>query len=397
MLLLPDPLASNEPAPVDAFRGRIVEVRGLGGGGPDGGEVPPPEAFPTIDPDATLPPDPGEDPGTRPEPDGDLLVLLLDGPRAGETVLAFAAGPATYVSSTSYAVGDEVIVSFRGDPSGTPFVSVIDRWRLPVLGVLLAVFVGAVVLVAGGRGVRALLALAVTTVLVVKVVVPQLVQGAPPLPLVLVVASVVTVTTIGLTEGLGRTSIAAITGTIAALGVTGLLAALVTELGRFSAAAGDDLVFLEVSGQAFDLRGLLLGAFILGALGVLDDVTVTQAATVEELGARSHLRGRALYASALRIGRSHIAATVNTLFLAYAGASLPLIVLFAVAREPGIVTLNSEVVAIEVVRTLVGSLGIVSAVPLTTAVAVWLAGREAGSRHRDALDPIPSLVHHRDS
>jgi uncharacterized membrane protein len=410
LLLLPDPVPAGEREPVEAYHGRIVSVLAT----PTGPSVAPgatlapeatpelvplPSAFPTIDPDATLPPDPGEDPGADPPPDpvGDLRVELLDGPRRGEIVEAFAGGPATYVAPTDYAVGDEVIVSFRGDPTGVPFVSVIDRWRVPVLTGLFALFVVAIVVVGGAPGLRALIALALTAALVVKVVVPQVLQGVPPLPLALAVAIVVTVATIGLTEGLHRVSLAAITGTVSALAITGILAALVTELGRFSAAAGEDLVFLQVSGQAFDLRGLLLGAFMLGALGVLDDVTVTQAAAVDELAERTDLRGRALFGSALRIGRAHIAATVNTLFLAYAGASLPLLVLFTVAREPGIATLNSEAVAIEVVRTLVGSLGIVSAVPSTTAVAVWLADRApTGPSGFEAASLHLGLTRHRD-
>jgi uncharacterized membrane protein len=106
---------------------------------------------------------------------------------------------------------------------------------------------------------------------------------------------------------------------------------------------------------------------------VLDDVTVTQAAAVEELAERGGLGGARLFLSAMNIGRSHVAATVNTLFLAYVGASLPLLVLFALSEQPPALILNGEIVAVEIVRTMVGSLGIVAAVPLTTAIAVWLA------------------------
>jgi uncharacterized membrane protein len=209
----------------------------------------------------------------------------------------------------------------------------------------------------------------------------------------------VTVVTIGLTEGFGRISLAAIAGTLAGLAITGVIAAVVTELARFSSAAGEELVFLEFAGQEFDVRGLLLGAFVLGALGVLDDVTVTQAATVEELSSMTGMRGRELYLSALRIGRSHIAATVNTLFMAYVGASLPLLVLFTLSQTPMTVTTNSEVVAVEIVRALVGSLGIVSAVPLTTAFATWLsdrADRDSGQGYdgRISEDVLGLTRHH---
>jgi hypothetical protein len=122
---------------------------------------------------------------------------------------------------------------------------------------------------------------------------------------------------------------------------------------------------------------VLLAAFMFGAIGVLDDVTVTQATAVEELVKHGGLRGRRLFASAFNVGRSHIAATVNTLFLAYLGASLPLIVLFVLSRQPTTLIINGELVAIEIVRTLVGSLGIVAAVPLTTLIAVWLTADKA--------------------
>jgi uncharacterized membrane protein len=125
-----------------------------------------------------------------------------------------------------------------------------------------------------------------------------------------------------------------------------------------------------------DIGGLVLAAIIFGALGILDDVTVSQAAVVQEIHEADPRIGRmALAARAMNVGRSHIAATVNTLVLAYVGASLPLIVLFAAGRQDPWLTVSGEVVAVEVVRALVGSIGIVAAVPLTTAMAVALIGR----------------------
>jgi uncharacterized membrane protein len=184
---------------------------------------------------------------------------------------------------------------------------------------------------------------------------------------------VITAVTILLSEGLRRTSLAAILGAFGGLGVTAALAALVGLTAAFSGAPAGELAFFELSpGVTLDLRGLLLAAIIVGTVGVLDDMTVTQAATVAELAARTGLRGRALVASAFRLGRSHIAATVNTLFMAYVGAALPALVLLAVSTEPVLLTLNREVLALEVVRTITGSLGIVIAMPITTAVAAML-------------------------
>jgi uncharacterized membrane protein len=355
VLLLPDlGPAPTGPPPVAAYHARIVALLGH-------------RANP-------------EDPGAGFLPDA--RVLMLDGPRSGQEVEAYLQGPGGQQNATAYKAGDEVVVTSTGDPEGPPFVAVSDRWRLPQLAFLTAVFALAVVVVGGWRGVRALLALALTIAVVVRVLVPLLLQGVPPIPIAVAIATAITIVTIGLTEGFSRASVAAILGTTAALGLTALLAAIATVAMGFTNAAGTDLAYLQTGeGQGLDLRGLLLAAFMLGAIGVLDDVTVTQAATVEALAGHAGLRGRPLYASAFNVGRSHIAATVNTLFLAYVGASLPLLVLFAVSREPTVLTLNGEVVSVEIVRTLVGSLGIVAAVPLTTAVAAWLTSPGAVAVH----------------
>lgn len=332
----------------------------------------------------------------RPDPTGegggflpDAKVLLLEGPQTGQEVEAYLQGPGGQQDNTGYRVGEDVVVTFNetGDGSAS-FAAVQDRWRLPQLGVLALVFALAVVAAGGWRGLRALLALALTVAVVIRVLVPLLLQGVPPIPVAVILATAITILTVGLTEGFSRASVAAILGTAGALAITALLAAVTIAATGFSNAAGTDLVYLQIApGVGLDLRGLLLAAFMLGAIGVLDDVTVTQAAAVEELVEHAGLRGRRLYASAFNVGRSHIAATVNTLFLAYLGASLPLVVLFAASRQPTNLILNGELVAIEIVRTLVGSLGIVAAVPFTTLIAVWLTARhgiepETGSSTR---------------
>ncbi len=346
VLALPDlPQPSSAAAPISAARARVVRL---------------------LDRAPLEPTDPR---GFAPN----VLVDVLEGPRAGQQVGAYLQGPSGQLDVPEYKPGEEVVVTFTAQPEGPDFVAVSDRWRLPTLAFLTVVFALAVTLVGGGRGLRALVALSLTVALVLKVVIPLVLQGVPPIPLAVAVATAVTVVTIALTEGLSRTSISAIAGTAGSLALTATLAAGVTALAGFTNAAGSDLVYLRTNaGTQLDLRGLLLAAFIFGALGVLDDVTVTQAAAVEELAERGGLSGGRLFMSAMNIGRSHVAATINTLFLAYVGASLPLLVLFAVGRQPPALILNGEIVAIEIVRTMVGSLGIVAAVPLTTAIAAWL-------------------------
>jgi uncharacterized membrane protein len=382
ILLLPDAGPPLEERPqIVGYRGRILEViprtdiPGL------------PIDLPTFDPDTTFAPDDPLDPDLSPLPvdQPDYRVLLLEGPMADQVVGAWLGVASVSTRVEDFAVGDEVIVRFTGQPDGSAFIEVSDRYRLPVLALLGIAFAAAVVVVGRGQGIRALISLGLTIALVIKVVVPQILAGTSPVPLALAVASVIAVTSIVLTEGLHRPALAAILGTIGALAITGVASWLVTAAASFSIAGAEDLLFLwSMLGGTLDIRGLLLAAFILGALGVLDDVTVTQAVTVEELGTGSGLRGRELWSSAQRVGRSHIGATVNTLFLAYVGASLPLVALFVYTGQSAGMVLNSEIVAIEVVRTLAGSLGIVAAVPITTAIATFLLDRADPPRKDEA-------------
>jgi uncharacterized membrane protein len=353
--LIPD-LAADVDAggdPIAAYRGRIESI------------------LPTS-------PDPAAAPGPA------AKVLMLEGPQSGRTIDAYLVGPGGAQVVTGYSAGDEVVVTIsQGPDPSRPFVAVSDRWRLPALQWLGLLFAAAVVLVGGWRGVRALIALGLTIAFTLKVVLPLVINGVAPLPLAVASASVITVATILLTEGWQRSSLAAIVGTTGALALTGLLGAVVTGLMGFTYTAGSDLAFATTrDGAGLDLGGLLLAAFILGAMGVLDDVTVTQAVLVDELATQGSLRGRELLASAMAVGRSHIGATINTLFLAYVGAGLPLLVLLIISRQPPALVLNAEAISTEIVRTLVGSIGIVAAVPFTTFVAVMLATGSGGSEPR---------------
>jgi len=285
-----------------------------------------------------------------------------------------------------YEVGDEVVLTrFTGPAAGT-FAVIAEPWRLPLLGLVAAAFAAAVIVIGGLRGARSIVALALTLAVVVKLVVPLLLRGFDPILLAVGGGALVTLATLLLTEGPGRVTLSALLGTLAALGVTALLAALFTAAAEFTALQGnEEIAFLiPLVGERIDLQGILLAATVFGALGVLDDVTVTQAATVEQLHrARPEADRRGVIGRAMHVGRAHIAATVNTLVLAYLGASLPLLLLFALSGQAPLIVLNGEVVAVEVIRALVGSIGIVAAVPLTTLVAAWLMvpaghGGEAG-------------------
>jgi uncharacterized membrane protein len=307
----------------------------------------------------------------------DVQIEILAGPSRGETIDGYLQGPSGQQDLPRYDIGDEVIVNASLEPDSV-FISVADLYRVPVLGLLLGLFAVAVTVVGGWHGVRSLIALALTLAVIARIVVPLILAGWEPVGLAIVAATGVTIATFLLTEGARAQTVAAVLGTFGALALTAGLAVGFDELARFTALRGsEEASYLQAIGITnIDLGGLILAAIIFGALGILDDVTVTQAAIVSELhAANPSLRGVALIGRAMNVGRSHIAATVNTLVLAYVGASLPLLVLFAAGRQDPLLTASTEAVAVEVVRAIVGSIGIIAAVPLTTAIAVALVDR----------------------
>jgi uncharacterized membrane protein len=177
-----------------------------------------------------------------------------------------------------------------------------------------------------------------------------------------------------LAHGFTTMTTVALLGTLASLMLTAALAAIFVELAELTGFASEEAVVVQIGTASLELRGIILGGVVIGALGALDDMTVTQASAVWELRAVDPRIGRSsLIRSGLRIGRDHVASTVNTLALAYAGASLPVLLLLVLSRQSAGTVLSGEVIATEVIRTLVGSIGLVAAVPLTT----WLAALAA--------------------
>ncbi len=307
------------------------------------------------------------------------IVEFLDGPYAGEEGQGIIQGPSGALELPNYRPGDEVVVEIDTLPDGTTSMILIDRWRLPLLEMLLGAFAVAAAAVAGWRGLRAVAALALTLVLVLRLFVPLVIRGWDPVSLAIVFGIVVTTLSFMLTQGLNRTTVSAIAGTTLGLGVTGLLAAIVTAAARFTPAQGSDqVVYLsQLTHGSIDLSGLLLAAVIFGGLGVLNDVAISQAATVEELHrANPTLTAWQLFGRTMNVGVSHLAATINTLVFAYLGTALPLVVVIVLQVSNISATLSEESVAVEIIRTVVGAIGVLAAVPLTTAIACrWVVAR----------------------
>ena len=299
-------------------------------------------------------------------------VELTSGPERGQVPLLVAQGP----GSIEVREGQKLVLGVEPTAPLELRYRVVDVQRGRPMVVLALIFVAAVVGFARWRGVAAIGGLLVSLWVLVKFVLPAFLAGADPLPVAIVGAAAIMFVAVFLAHGVSARSAVAVLGTLASLVLTGLLAAAFVAAGRFTGLATEEASFLRAVYGDVDVHGLLLAGVIIGSLGVLDDVTVTQASAVWELrAARPDMRARELYRSGLRIGRDHIASTVNTLLLAYAGASLPLLLLFTVSESGFGTVVTSEIVAQEVVRTLVGSIGLVASVPLTTGLAAYIASR----------------------
>lgn len=308
-----------------------------------------------------------------------LRVEISGGARRGQTVEAEftqVEGPGAF----SFKPGDGVVIQLAPGLDAEQWV-VIDAVRRPALYWLAAAFAGAVVVVGGRRGAAALLGLVASFAVLGWLVLPRLLAGDNPVVVGVGGATAIMVVTLYLTHGPNRMTSVAVAGTATSLLLTGLLSAAFLEAARLTGRT-EDAQYLQVAlpGVQINVRGLLLGGVIIGALGVLDDATVAQSSVVFALrAANPALSWKELYWRGLSVGRDHIGSLVNTLALAYAGAGLPLLLLFSAVGVPGEVALNRELVATEVARTLLGSIGLIAAVPITTALAAWAASVDRGS------------------
>lgn len=256
---------------------------------------------------------------------------------------------------------------------GAPY-AFYDRIRTPSLLWLAVVFAALVVLLAGMRGVSALVGLAVSIGILLVFVLPAILDGAPPVLVASVGAGAIAFVVIYLAHGFTDRTTVALIGTLTGVGVTLTLSLIWQPLARLAGLGSEGSYVITALGADIDLAGLLLAGIVIGALGAIDDVAVTQASAVWELReADPQLEAHGLFSAGMRVGRDHVGSIVNTLALAYAGASLPLLIIFQLSELPLGRLVGAEVVATEVVRTLVGSIGLIAAMPVTT----WLAARVA--------------------
>jgi len=313
-------------------------------------------------------------------------VRLDEGPDDGDTIELYEE---LVGSGFDLSVGDRVVLAYYPDAGEGFEYALTDRERRTPLLALVAVFAIAVVALGRWKGARALVAVAISLVVLAGFILPALLDGSEPVAVALVGGGVITVLALYLSHGVNTGSTIALIGAFASLAVVGALAWVFIELTELSGRAAEEAGFLQISASQVKLQGLILAGIVIGTLGVLDDVTVLQVSAVWELHrANPDMTRAAIFGAAIRIGRDHIASTVNTLVLAYAGASLPLFLLLTHAHQGLSDTANSEIVAVEIVRTLVGSIGLVASVPITTLLATWVIGEhQRGDRAPRRSDP----------
>jgi uncharacterized membrane protein len=314
---------------------------------------------------------------------------LNQGPDKGETIsIDFPDSPTT----PDLGEGDRVVLSH--EPKAEPGFQYqySDRQRRPVLLWLTVLFAVAVVALGRLRGVAALVGLAASIGVLLTFVLPAILDGRSPVLVAIVGASAIAYLALYLANGFNTRTTVALLGTLSALALTVLLASVFTSLADITGFATEEALLVKLGDRSLDLSGVVLGGMVIGALGALDDMTVTQSAAVWELrAANPEMPRRSIFRSAMRIGRAHVASTVNTLALAYAGAAMPLLILLVQSRQSLGTVANSETVATEIMGALVGSIGIVASVPLTTWVAARVVGggRITRGRRRGAAPTPP--------
>ena len=310
------------------------------------------------------------------QPYQDLNVMILSGQNKGLVANVSYGKDRILPEGLLFHPGDQIMVEGSSSPnSDNVVVNYADAVRTRPILILLAVFILALIIVARWKGVRSLLALAFSFVIVIAYIIPHIIHGEDPVRVSIIGSLIILVVTLYLTYGWNVKTHSAVIGIVLVLLLTGLLAWAFVKIALLTGGGSEEALYLvQVPGIKIDLHGLLLGGIIIGALGVLDDLIITQASAVFELHeANADLGFRQLYQRAYRIGQDHVASTVNTLVMAYTGVALPLLLLFAVERGNYTELISVASVAEEIVRTLVGSLGLVAAVPLSTLIASLLA------------------------
>ena len=314
-------------------------------------------------------------------------VIITSGPDDGRTiVMEIAQGPGQPVLND----GDKIVVGRLADPTGRVDYIFSDFQRNVPLAWMALAFAVLVVAVARWRGIGAIIGLLITWLVITQFMLPSILEGNSPILVALVGSAAIVLLALYISHGLHAYTTVALIGTLISLVITGVLAMIAVDAAHLTGLAAEESTYVQSYAGSVDIKGLILGGVVLGALGVLNDMTVTQSSSVREIHlAQPNLSKRQLYTSGMRVGRDHIASTVYTLVLAYTGAALPLLILFTIANRSFGDVVGGELVAEEVVRTLAGSVGLILSVPITTALAALVEKSRLTQADIDATPPPP--------
>jgi len=301
-----------------------------------------------------------------------LEAVVIEGENVGETIY-ISNGEYLAANVRSYQAGDKLVVGLEKIEGEVDYYYIVDFVRTGALTKLVVIFVVVTLVVAKWRGLWSMIAMVVSFGIIFKFILPNILAGANPIMVAVSGALAIVPVTFYMSHGLNKKTTVAVVATIITLIITGILAVVFVEMSKLTGLAAEEAGFVvSEMGDKINLKNLLLAGIIVGVLGVLDDVTVSQAGVVEKLSQAGGMDKYEVYKKAMEMGRDHIASMVNTLILVYAGASLPLLLLFVNNPHPFAEIINYEVVADEIVRTMVGSIGLVLAVPIATVLAtVW--------------------------
>lgn len=324
-------------------------------------------------------------------------ALVLEGAYAGQTVEVEYGVHTLRAAEADVHPGDQVLISIGQHQDGSQIAFFTDFIRTGNILQLFLVFVAMSALIGGWKGLRGLIGIGFSLLVIVSFIIPQILAGRDPVLTSILGSFIFLSVSLYLVYGWTMKTHAAVVGVLIALVLTGSLSLFFVNFTRLDGFGDENAMFLvQMATTPIDLRGLLLGGMIIGALGVLDDLVISQSSAVFELhGANPNLSLGFLYRRAMNIGSDHVAATVNTLVLAYAGASLPMLLMFSLNNQNLAFLVNINFIAEEIVRTLVGSIGLFASVPITTMLACLAATHsDRLGKLRDFLGPATNYEKH---
>ncbi len=302
-----------------------------------------------------------------------LELLVTKGSIKGKTIKFNGISDLEVINQNTYQVGDRVLVAKTKNAKGDVFY-ITDYMRRRPLWLLGIIFILSIVIVGKMKGLRAFIILILTFLIIVKFIIPQILNGANPLIISILSSIVIAWLAIFGTDGFNKKTKISFITIVLTLGLTIILSYIFTVVTKLTGGSEEINFILTIIGHNINVQGILLAGMVLGTLGVLDDVIISQVSSVKEISeSNPELSKKDVYKKAMRIGTDHINAMINTLFLAYAGAALPLLILFSLRTPPFLELsqiINNELIATEIVRTLTGSIALILAVPLATLLAV---------------------------